>query len=240
MRAALAALLLIAPVAVLGQAPPPYGYPPPPPPGYPPPPPPGYPPPGRPPPGYYPPQGRQPAGPPPRSPFYIGFGLGWGDGSTYGQGTSFSLHDWFGPSGYTDDGRLGLALRAGANLTPQLSLGFDLTGIRAFGSALGGGDASITIANYDAVLTFFPMTRGLFFRAGFGASSLTSASHVFGVPSSSITYGGVNILGGLGYAFWLGGPANLTLNLDVSRQFFPGPEVDGSSFFLTYVGFDFY
>lgn len=235
MKAALAALLLAAPVAVLGQAPPPYGYPPPPPPGYPPPP-----PQGRPPPGYYPPQGRQYYGPPPRSPFYIGFGLGWGDGSTYGQGTTFSLHDWLSPSGYSDDGRLGFALRAGANLTPQLSLGFDLTGVRAFGSAFGGADAHITIANYDAVLTFYPMVRGLFFRGGMGASTLTSASHVYGVPSDSVTYGGFNILGGIGYAFWLGGPANLTLNLDASRQFFSATQVDGSSFFLAYVGIDFY
>ena len=228
MKAALAALLLAAPVAVLGQAPPP-GYPPPPPPGYPPPP-----PPGRPPPGYY----RQYAGPPPRAPFYIGFGLGWGDGSTYGQGTSYSLHDWLAP--YSDDGRLGLALRAGANLTPQLSLGFDLTGLRAFGSAFGGVDADITIANYDAVLTLFPMTRGLFFRGGAGGSTLTLARHVYGVPSSRLSYGGFNVLGGLGYAFWLGGPANLTLNLDVSHQFFSSPDVDGSTFFLTYLGIDFY
>ena len=237
MKAALAALLLAVPIAVFAQAPPPYGYPPPPPPGYPPPPPRAYPPP---PPGYGP-QGRRPAGPPPRAPFYIGFGLGWGDGATYGQGTSYTLHDWLsGPAGYADDGRLGLALRVGANLTPQLALGFDLTGIRAFGSAFGGANADITIANYDAVLTFFPMTRGLFFRGGMGASTLTSASHVYGVPSDSTTYSGVNILGGLGYAFWLGGPANLTLNLDVSRQFYSSPDVDGSTFFLTYVGFDFY
>ncbi len=240
MKAALAALLFAVPAAALAQAPAPYGYPPPPPPsGYPPPPP-SYryqppPPPARPPPRqvYY--------GPPPRAPWYLGFGIGWGDGSAYGQGgATSSLHDWMTPSGYSDDGRLGLAVRAGASLTPQLALGFDLSSLRAFGSAPGGLDADVAITNYDAVLTLFPMGRGFFVRGGMGASTLTSPSHVSGVPSSNVTHSGFNLLGGVGYAFWLGGPANLSINFDASRQFFSGPDVSGSSFFLTYLGVDFY
>jgi hypothetical protein len=53
---------------------------------------------------------------------------------------------------------------------------------------------------------------------------------------------GFGVLGGFGYAFWLGKSFNLTLNLDQSFQWYsndPG-EPDKSQFTALYVGFDWY
>lgn len=233
MKTALAAAMALVPLAALAQYPSPY------PPPYPPPPPPAYQPPPAPPyrPPYPPPYAAPPRAEPPYRPWYVGFGLGSGDGYTIGQGVTSSLHDWFAPAGYADGGRLGLAFRAGANLSPQLQVGIDLTGLRAFGRAPDGLDAGITLVNYDAVFTVYPMARGPFFRAGAGLSTLSSASGPFGVPVGSTTYGGTNLLIGAGYALPLGPGLDLTFNLDFSRQFYPSRDLDGSGFVFGYLGF---
>jgi hypothetical protein len=49
--------------------------------------------------------------------------------------------------------------------------------------------------------------------------------------SASDTANGFGLLGGLGYAFWLGKSFNLTLNIDHSRQFYSiGSDHDNSQF----------
>jgi hypothetical protein len=211
-----------------GQAPPQYG----PPPGYPPPPP-GY---GPPPPGYPP--------PPPRAPvrraryqrdsWYIGFGVGWGDGSvTDAAGTSTFgeiLH------GYAPT-NVSLNLKIGATLNPQMLLGFDVTAVRSAGS-YGGFDAALQVTNYDAMFTYFPSGAGFFLRGGAGLAALL----VEGSYGSS-TYRGFGLLGGAGYAFWLGRSFNLTLTVDVSGQWYGGngtTSPQSSRLVNTYLGFDWY
>lgn len=53
---------------------------------------------------------------------------------------------------------------------------------------------------------------------------------------------GFGILGGVGYAFWLGKTFNLTLNIDHSRQYYNSDafEPNRSQFTSAYVGFDWY
>ncbi len=229
--------------------PPPPGYQPPtyPPPGYaqPPqgyPPPPGYGPPGYPPPpGYGPPPGYPPPPPPPpggraahrRDVWYIGFGLGWGDGSVRDATGTFTFGEIL--RGYAPT-NLSLNFKIGLTLNPRMLLGFDLTTVRSFGS-YGGFDAAIQVTNYDVMFTFFPTGEGFFLRGGAGLADLLVDTSL-----GSSTYGGVGVLGGLGYAFWLGRSFNLTLNVDVSGQWYGRSTVSPESSRLVnvYLGFDWY
>lgn len=172
-------------------------------------------------------------GPPARDSWYIGFGLGTGDGSASGQGERYSLSDL----NVDDPTNVFLNFKAGATLTPQLLLGGDLTYLSSQASA-GGYDSSVGIMNVDLVATFFPMERGLFFRGGLGRSAYVQTADGY----DDYNRGGWNVLGGVGYAFWLGQRFNLTVNLDVSQQWYGSSDVDveNSRFWALYAGFDWY
>ena len=167
-----------------------------------------------------------------REGWYIGFGLGVGDGSVSGQGESFSFKEL----NVDDPTRGALNFKVGWTVTPRLLLGLDITAVRAQASASGLSTAT-QVTNYDAVATFFPWERGLFVRGGLGLSAMT-----FELEDESETYGGTNLLGGIGYAFWLGKQFNLTLNLDASQQFYgdSADEPESSRFWMLYAGFDWY
>ena len=97
------------------------------------------------------------------------------------------------------------------------------------------------IRNYFLMLTHFPNREGFFVRVGGGLSRIGASIHA---PSGDFSMGdsGPGVLGGFGYAFWLGKTFNLTLNLDQSFQWYsndPG-EPDRSQFTILYVGFDWY
>jgi hypothetical protein len=216
MRRLALALLLAVPLAANAQYPAPYGYPPPPPPppmrmapyGYPPPPP----------PVYVAPQ------PPPLSPFYFNLGVGYG------------IQSWYAPLAYASVGGLAYHVEAGARIMPQLLLGFDLSGLTAFGSAPYGDNADVTVLNYDAVATLFPFVRGFFLRGGAGLSTLTwTPAYAVGV-----SYLGTNLLLGAGWAFPLAPPLHLTLGVDWSHQFFGTPDVSGLSTWMMRIGFGIY
>ena len=115
-----------------------------------------------------------------------------------------------GREGYGSAGGLAYHVEAGARLLPQLLLGFDLTGLSTFGNAPYGGDAGVTIIDYDVVATLFPFVQGSFLR------------------------------GGAGWAFPVAPPLHITLGLDWSRQFFGAADVTGSSIWMMRVGFGWY
>ncbi len=171
-----------------------------------------------------------------RDSWYIGFGIGGGDGTIKDSAGTSSFNDFFGKSPTT----LAFNFKVGATLTPRLLLGLDFSGVSSTASD-SGVTATLGIANYDGVVTFFPMERGLFLRGGVGLSRLTL--DVTGFGSSS--FSGANVTGGAGYAWWLGRTFNLTVNLDYSAQFYgdnnggtTGPQ--GSSFWALGLGFDWY
>jgi len=256
MRGLAAALVLALPLAGLGQANAPGAsqeepQPPPPPETSSTPPPEGTPPTEAPPPGYVPrPSGRGPRPPrhvhpgrmwasPPRmrGPWYIGFGVGWGTGSYVVNGATVSFADHVAPFG-----ALGFSLnfKVGATLSPQLLLGFDFTGVATSGRG-AGVDRTIAVGNYVAMLTWFPMERGFFLRGGTGLATLSWSDSLYGATRSS-GRGGLGVVGGLGYAFWLGWSFNLTLNLDVSAQFYGSRtnEPSRSGAVSLFMGFDWY
>ncbi len=184
----------------------------------------------------------QPAPPPPpsrqpgnrRSPWYIGFHLGTGDGTVSGQGQSFTLKEM---NLDRDTTKVAAGFKIGATLTPTLLLGFDLNLLSAQSSS-GGADTMAQINNYDLVLTWFPQGEGLLFRGGVGFSSLVWDLDVLGRE----TYSGANVLLGVGYAFWLGQTFNLTLNLDYTGQSYGSSDnqPESSHFWAVYLGADWY
>jgi len=184
----------------------------------------------------------QPAPPPPPPParqafqrdaWYIGFGLGWGDGSVSdASGTSAfgELLRGYGPV------NVSLNFKVGATLGPKLLLGLDVTAVRAAGTA-GGFDAGVQVNSYAAMLTFFPWERGLFVRGGAGFADL-----VVDRSGGTTHRGGLGLIGGAGYAFWLGQSFNLSLNLDVAGQWYGGGGASArrSRLVDVYLGFDWF
>lgn len=190
-----------------------------------------------------------------RSPWYIGFGLGGGSSNVSAWGNTYSIEEftqipwvdggWVPPSATN----VSLNFKVGMTLSDKLLVGFDITGVSSLVSE-GNMSTQVTIANYDAMATYFPMGEGLFLRGGAGLSRLT-ANWEDSFGSGSEVLSGFNALAGVGYAFWLGQSFNLTLNLDYSVQtfgsasypevvadFFPKPE--SSNFMAFWVGFDWY
>ena len=200
------------------------------------------------PPSQQPPPGYQPAAPyrrpKQRGSWYIGFGLGAAGGSIKDDSGTYSFKEYLGDSPTS----ISLNFKIGATLSPRLLLGFDITAasssVKRY-DLVYGPDTTFTaqINNYDAVVTYFPMERGLFVRGGVGFSAF-----VYQVRNSSgdasDSYSGVNALAGVGYAFWLLKSFNLTVGIDVSAQSY-GSSSDAyapksSNFWSLGLGFDWY
>ena len=170
-----------------------------------------------------------------RDTWYIGFGLGSGDGSWTVNDTEVTFEDWL--SGLDAGPKTALNFKVGKTLNEKNLLGFDITSLGQSGTGYGI-DAHIQINNYFLMWTHFPQEEGPFFRLGGGPSAITAdITTPFGDYSDSES--GFGFLGGVGYAFWLRDRFNLTVNLDHSRQSYSG-DVDNSQFTIVYLGFDWY
>jgi hypothetical protein len=173
-----------------------------------------------------------------RSPWYIGFGLGTGNGNVSGQGTSLTFDELHG--GVNSPTNVFVNFKIGATLSPQLLLGFDVSAVRSQLDE-GGITTALQITNYDAMLTWFPQGEGFFLRGGAGITKMIFEADVGGL-SGSTDWSGFNALGGVGYAFWFGQAANLTINADYSVQSYGSSDTDpeASNFFALWVGLDWY
>jgi hypothetical protein len=188
-------------------------------------------------------QGYPPPPPPPysyepvRSPWYIGFGLGSGNGSYVFNGARVNYLDHhFGSSPFNG----AFQFEMGATLTPNLLFGGELSGLTSWASS-GGIDTTLTVGQLLAVGTWFPTGRGLFLRGGAGFASISSDVDDGFTRVRSEAYG-VGVLGGAGYAWWLGRTFNLTLHGDVNLHAYNGgSDVPSSSATFTgYLGFRWY
>lgn len=173
-----------------------------------------------------------------RDSWYIGFGLGGGFGEALEMnGGEASFSDRL--EGMDKGPKLSINFKVGGTLSPKTLLGFDATALGQSGSSYGI-DKHVQINNYFLMLTHFPREEGFFIRVGGGLSSFVF--DVEGYYGGTNTVSGFGLLGGVGYAFWLGESFNLTINLDHSRQFYSGGtgEPDRSRFTIIYLGFDWY
>ena len=175
-----------------------------------------------------------------RDSWYIGFGLGGAFGASYEiNGQENTLGDWLDFWGFDKGPKISFNFKVGKTLSPKNLIGFDITAAGQSGS-IAGGDGHIQINNFFLMLTHFPKEEGFFIRAGGGLSNLTFELD-WGFGSVSDTVNGFGLLGGIGYAFWLGKSFNLTLNIDHSRQFYEGGnDPENSQFTIFYLGFDWY
>lgn len=173
-----------------------------------------------------------------KSSWYIGFGLGTGDGGSEIEGEQVTFDDWF--EGLDTGPRVTVNFGVGAILNPKLHLGFDISAIRQEGDGEVYGydiEANTQITNYLAALTYFPTGEGLFIKAGAGVSVI-GYEMSGGLVEVSESYSGTAILGGLGYAFWLGKTFNLCLNAEYSHQTYTDEEApDNSHFWNVYLSF---
>jgi len=103
-----------------------------------------------------------------RDRWYIGFGLGGGNGKVANEVETADFTDlhYGGPTNFF------MNFKAGATLNPKLLLGGDISVI---GSAADkdGISTALSIANIDAVVTYFPAVKGFFLRGGLGVSAIS-------------------------------------------------------------------
>jgi hypothetical protein len=188
----------------------------------------------------------EPAPPPPddsaygsrRSPWYIGFGIGGGNGNVSYTGGDYTFDEWHG--GTNSPTNVFINFKIGATLAPGLLLGFDGSAVRSQLDE-GGFVTALQINNYDAMLTWFPQEEGFFVRGGAGITRFVMEFDD-GLSSFDDSVSGYNVLVGGGYAFWLGQAFNLTVNADYSIQTYGSNDYDleSSNFFALWVGFDWY
>jgi hypothetical protein len=168
-----------------------------------------------------------------RGSWYIGFGLGAGGAARlHTSAGEFSPKALLGRSAQP----FAFNFRVGATITPKLLLGFD-GGALAFSA----NRPSETFQQnfYDLGIMYFPWERGLYLRGAAGLSAL--ALETDGpVLRGKDAIGGYNVLGGVGYAFWLLRSFNLTVNVDYQRHFYSHDLVEGSGGLSAWVGFDWY
>jgi opacity protein-like surface antigen len=175
-----------------------------------------------------------------KSNWYIGFGLGTGNGGWTVSGNSITMDEW--AEGSTDKTTVTIDFGVGAILNPSTHIGFDGSAIRRqiSASALGYDiTANVQINNYLAMLTFSPTDSGFFLHGGAGVSVFVLDLKISGIGSDSESASGFAGLAGLGYAFWLGESFNLGLNFDYSYQSYRSNnlELDDSHFWNVYVSF---
>jgi hypothetical protein len=135
---------------------------------------------------------------------YIGAGVGAGRSNVSGQGTALFVN-----------------LEAGLTITPRLLCGIDVSRMTSASAANSFGvTSSLKIWNLGLVLSFFPVERGFFLRGGVGRSGLTITEEgptLGGTFSREASTSGFNVIGGLGYSFWLG-HFNVEVAADATTQ----------------------
>lgn len=170
-----------------------------------------------------------------RGSWYIGFGLGGGDGQVTVGGRSYGFSNLLGRGADS----FAFNIRAGLTLTPQLLVGFD-------GGALAASATSpaeyVQLNVYDVGIMFFPWREGFYLRAAAGPSNIDIKSDG-PVLGGTGTLWGTNALAGVGYAWWLGRSFNLTLSADYRELWHAhrGPDgVTAAGGWSAYLGFDWY
>jgi hypothetical protein len=170
-----------------------------------------------------------------RGPWYVGFGLGVGDGQVSVGGQERSFNALLGRGGTST----AFNLRVGATLTPRLLLGFDGGAVAASAS---GPTERVQLNVYDVGVMFFPWRDGAFLRGAAGASNVLVTSDGPVLSGTGTLWGG-NALVGLGYAWWVGETFNLTFGADYRRlwRFRGGVEGVGTAGgWSACLGFDWY
>jgi outer membrane protein with beta-barrel domain len=146
--------------------------------------------------------------------WYAGAALGLGLNAHYRQdGRTLDFDQ--GMQNATDKSTLGaFNVEGGIRLDPKTLVGVQVSGVGK-SSKINGNDASTSIGNYFAMLTYFPAERGFFMRVGGGYAAI-----VIDDGTDRRRTGGLGVQGGLGWAWNLLSNHYLTLAVDQSFQFY--------------------
>jgi hypothetical protein len=174
---------------------------------------------------------------PQRGPWYIGGGVGYGDGSASWYRETWSLGRFMDASPW----RLALAFEGGQWIGTRLRVGFDLSWIHLSGSRYGT-NATIDLVQPGVTAAFYPFERvpfirGLFIRAAAGYARLAVAMDRPSF-SHSESYDGLGLTGGLGYALTIRPPFDAFVRIDATRQWYGSTPagVDGATLWAAYAG----
>lgn len=169
-----------------------------------------------------------------KSPWYIGFGVGLGNLEIEGE----TLDDMYGDNPYIDVGpEITFNFGVGAIINPKLHLGLDISAIRQSAEDDFNQSLDFQINNYFAALSYYPIGKGFFIKAGAGISVavIELDSVVF---DDSESYTGTGYLLGIGYDFWLGKTFNLGIHAEYSKQTYDDNDApEDTDFTSIYISF---
>ena len=165
---------------------------------------------------------------------FVGLGLGSGVASYNVNGERITFSNVF--QGAADEAPFVAVnvLSFGVDVGRNLFAGADLTGVAQSGT-VGASKTSLQISNYFASLTWFPWERGLFLKAGAGASSFFLSSG----PQSERVWG-PGVLVSAGYALRITGAHHLTLSAEQAWQWYTGSgatKPDSSQYSAAFLGY---
>lgn len=179
-----------------------------------------------------------------KSIWYIGFGLGSGQG--WIEGDTFSKYfdnegDYIGIKPEKSP-MITFNFGIGAILNPNLHIGFDGSAIRqtaTYNSAGLKGEYTYQINNYLLAVTYYPDETGLSLKAGIGFADMQwDVTGDLFYSHFTETYTGNAYLIGAGYDFWLGDTFNLGLHVEYSKQNYNNSKAPSDSDFVNiYVSF---
>ena len=172
-----------------------------------------------------------------KSSWYIGFGIGTGQLKIEGE----TMDDFYEDYSYIDVGNeLTLHFSVGAILNPKLHLGFDGSLIRQTADSDYDATLDVQVNNYFAALSFYPVEKGIYLKAGIGLSTLVAEIDTPFYDDSE-TYSGTGFLLGIGYDFWLGKSFNLGIHAEYSKQNYSDSDApDNTEFTSIYLSFSWF
>ena len=168
------------------------------------------------------------------SKWYAGAGLGLGLNAHYRQdGRTLNFDE--GMPGVTEKSSLGsFRIEGGVQLDPKTLVGLGFSAVGKSGK-INGNDASTSIGNFLATVTYLPSGEGFFMRGGLGYASMLVDDGVDERRSK-----GVGLLAGLGWMWKVWPQHYVSLSVDQSFQFY-GSSSDHkptrSEFSAVYLGY---
>jgi outer membrane protein with beta-barrel domain len=168
------------------------------------------------------------------SKWYAGAGLGLGLNAHYRQdGRTLDFDE--GLPGLTEKSSLGsFRVDGGVQLDPKTLVGLGFSAVGKSGK-LNGNDASTSIGNFLATVTYFPTGRGLFLRGGLGYASMLVDDGVDERRSK-----GIGVLAGVGWMWNVVSQHYVSLSIDQSFQFYGSSDdhkPTRSEFSAVYLGY---
>ncbi len=164
-----------------------------------------------------------------KSSWYIGFGIGTGDGM-YKFGDDYVDFGDVVENADTKTPLITANVGVGAIINPNVHLGGEISLITRRGENIDGDSLQVTMGNILAVVYFFPMEKGFYVKGGFGFSSFQVEYEESGGIISKYTENGFAIAAGIGYFFWVGKRLNIGMSFDYSYQSYSHENLKNSNF----------